>query len=106
MLPVITGAPSVQIPRRFFNSSPFLIQAFYAATNMSLSRVREEIVSMERRSSHNSKVEVRERINTSSCAESLMSVDSSTARENKLVFLLTFVCRERDGCLAISSCRC
>ena len=41
-------------------------------------------------------------MNTSSCAESLMSVDSSTASENKLAFLLTFVCRERVRCLAMS----
>ena len=105
MLPVIAGAPFVQIPRRFFNSSPFLMQAFFAATNMSSPQVREVSVSMERRSSLNSKVGVRERINTSNCAESLMSVDSSTARENKLASLLTFVCRERDSCLAISFCR-
>ena len=88
MLPVIAGAPSLQISRRFFNSSPFLMQAFFAATKMSAPRVREESVSMERRSSPKSKVGVRERINTSSCAESLMSVDSSTARENKLASLL------------------
>ena len=105
MLPVIAGAPSLQIPHRFFNSSLFLMQAFFAATNMPSPRVREESVFMERRSSHYSKVGFRERINTSSCAESLMSVDSSTARENKLASLLTFVCREKNSCLAISSCR-
>ena len=37
-------------------------------------------------------------MNTSSCAESLMSVDSSTASENKLASLLTFVSRERVSC--------
>ena len=41
-------------------------------------------------------------MNTNSCAESLMSVDSSTAGENKLASLLTFVSRERVSCLAIS----
>ena len=43
MLFVIADAPSVQTQRRFFNSSPFLMQAFFAATNMSSPRVRKRV---------------------------------------------------------------
>ena len=93
-LPVIAGAPSVQMPRRFFKSNPLRRQIFLIATKISSSRVREESVSMERRSSHRSKRGDRERMNTGNCPESLMSVDSSTASENKLASLLTFVYRE------------
>ena len=71
------GAPSVQMPQRFFRSNP----------------VRVASVSMERRSSRSSKLEDREGMKTGSCIEllMLMSADSSTARENKLASLLTFV---------------
>ena len=62
-------------------------------------------VSMEKRLSHHSKLEDKDRMKTSSCTESLMSVDSSTARENKLASLLTFLRKEKDNFLAISYCR-
>ena len=61
-------------------------------------RVREESVLIKRRSSHRSKRGDRELMNTSSCAESLMLADSSTANVNRLASLLTFVCRERVSC--------
>ena len=51
---------------------------------MSFPRMRAASDSMERKPSHNSKVEERQRTNMNNCAESLISVDSSRAGENKL----------------------
>ena len=74
----------MQMPRRYFRSNPEQMQTFFTAINMSSPRVRVASVSMQRKSSHNSKLEERQRTKINNCAESLISVDSSTASENEL----------------------
>ena len=88
----------MQMPRRYFRSNPERMQAFLTAINMSSQQVRVASVSMERKSSHNSKFEERQQTKINNCAESLVSVDSSTASENKLSFLFIFACSESFNC--------
>ena len=97
-LPVMAGAPSVQIPRKYCRSNPERMQAFLTAKNMSSPRVLVASVSMERKSSHNSKLEERQRTKINNCEELLISVDSSTASANKLSFLFIFAYRESFNC--------
>ena len=89
----LVQTPNCCVRIRFGTSSSDTL----TATKMSFPRVQELSVSMERRSTHRSKHGDRERMNTSSCAEFLMSVNSSTASKNKLASLLTFVCRKKPA---------
>ena len=66
---------AVQMPRRYFRSTPERMQAFLTAINMSSPQVRVASVSMERKSSYNSKLEERQQTEINNCAESLISVD-------------------------------
>ena len=88
----------MQMPRRYFRSNPERMQAFFTAINMSSPRVRVASVPLERKSSHNSKLEERQRTKINNCVESLISVDSSMAGENKLSFLFIFACVESFYC--------
>ena len=57
--------------------------------------MRVAIVFMESKSSHNSKLEERQRMKIKNCAESLISVDLSTASENK-TFFRVYLCLQRE----------
>ena len=100
--PIHPSNPSIQ---RFFRFNPLRIHVFFTTIKMSYPRMQIVSVFMEKRFSPNSKFKDKDRIKISICPESLISIDSSTATKNTLAFLLTFVCKKRDNCLAISPCR-